>query len=258
MLSVMLVRSLVLGENINDPLLLNRIAHHHHHHHHHTHDVDDDDHGHDHHHHRACLFFIPTHEIIHDTYKLATIARDMGMDFTPNASLTNILFSWPSSSSSPITIIPLPFPSLSSASISHLRRFTRISKGLFKLVSCDPTATNHHNRSSSPPHPLSLFSRLNGERVDDMEAFFRILAGNGWTLFKTKIDGGDLFVFRKMDPDRLRVRWSKGLGNVGKSPSRGDCRRVREVRLPPLDFRHVSLRILHYILLMTDGLFYLA
>lgn len=92
-----------------------------------------------------------------------------------------------------------------------------------------------------------------------MDGFSRALAGNGWTLFKTWKDpraessdtghacrGNAVYLFRKMDSNRVRVRRENG-----------ECR-IRELRLPPLDFRNAPLRILQYIVLMTDDVFYLA
>lgn len=88
-----------------------------------------------------------------------------------------------------------------------------------------------------------------------MEVFSRALAGLGWTLFKTKENpstgsgdrrvcggGKSVYLFRKVDTNRVRA---------------GECR-IRELRLPALDFRNAPLRILQYILLMTDDIFYLA
>lgn len=88
-----------------------------------------------------------------------------------------------------------------------------------------------------------------------MDAFSRALAGLGWTLFKTKkAPSSDsavtpvksVFLFRKVDSCRLR-----------SMRENGGCR-IRELRLPPLDFRNAPLRILQYIILMTDDVFYLA
>lgn len=90
-----------------------------------------------------------------------------------------------------------------------------------------------------------------------MDAFSRALAGMGWTLFKTKQNpsqdlkekrvwgGNSVFLFRKVESNRVRA------GRVN------ECR-IRELRLPPLDFRNAPLRILQYILLMTDDIFYLS
>lgn len=92
-----------------------------------------------------------------------------------------------------------------------------------------------------------------------MDGFSRALLGRGWTLFKTNCGDNDsqergIFLYRKMDVSRISNSKQSGDGN-------GDLRemsRVRELRLPPLDFRNVPLRILQYILLMTDDIFYLA
>ncbi|CAN6540450.1 unnamed protein product [Malus baccata var. baccata] len=217
MLPPKLVRSLVFGETINNPLLLP--LHHH----------DDDDNG----SHKQTggggrsrdssksripfLLFLPTKEIVTDTYRLATIARDRGMDLHPTPSLSHIILSFPppppSSSSSPSTAspssfpsswsssspstsssddaVPLPFPCLSAAPISHLRAFVKLSKGLFKLVfvrsDCKPSDANSvGGQSNWNCSSMSLFLRLTGDRIDTMEGFSRALAGLGWTHFKTK------------------------------------------------------------------------
>ncbi|CAN6572064.1 unnamed protein product [Malus baccata var. baccata] len=158
------------------------------------------------------LLFLPTKEIVTDTYRLATIARDMGMDLHPTPSLSHIILSFrpppPSSSSSPSTslsstslpddAVPLPFPCLSAAPISHLRAFVKLKEN---------PATDSRDR--------------------------RVFGGR------------PVYLFRKVDTNRVRAC------------AVGECR-IRELRLPPLDFRNAPLRILHYILLMTDDIFYLA
>lgn len=86
-----------------------------------------------------------------------------------------------------------------------------------------------------------------------MDHFCRILAGKGWSFYKTKKNpaadrrsgGGVFYLFKRVDVNRVRV------GGVGP------CR-VRELRLPHLDFGNAPLRILQYILLMTDDIFCLA
>lgn len=77
-----------------------------------------------------------------------------------------------------------------------------------------------------------------------MEAFSRALAGIGWTLFKTKKNSNSrsVYLFRKVDSGRVRAN---------------GCR-IRELRLPALDFKNAPLRILQYVVLMTDDVFYLA
>ncbi|KAL6284826.1 hypothetical protein ACE6H2_015755 [Prunus campanulata] len=297
MLPLKLVRSLVFGETINNnPLLLPQNQHDEDPHHNNDDGYDADSNAKDGHHkptegrsktsksRTPFLLFLPTKELVADTYRLATIARDMGMDLHPTPSLSHIILSYPpppsSSSSSPSSTspstyswsssslsstslpddtVPLPFPSLSTASISHLRAFVKLSKGLFKLVfvrsNCKATeATSESNWNCSS---MSLFSRLTGDRIDTMEGFSRALAGLGWTLFKTKENpsadsghrrvcgGKSVYLFRKVDTNRVRAC------------SAGECR-VRELRLPPLDFSNAPLRILQYILLMTDDIFYLA
>lgn len=108
---------------------------------------------------------------------------------------------------------------------------------------------------------LGLVCRVGGVRVESMEGFSRVLAGNGWSLFRSrKGDGGGgveengrlgaVFLFRKVEAGRVR-RWN------GERDGEGKCR-VRELRLPGLDFKNVPLRILQYIVLMTDDVFYLA
>ncbi|KAL5820151.1 hypothetical protein ACOSQ3_024116 [Xanthoceras sorbifolium] len=230
------------------------------------------------------LVFLPTKELVSDTYRLATIAREMGMDLYPTPALSHIIFSYPfsgstspshssSSSSSwssislssslilPKDAVPLPFPSLTTSSLSHLRSFVSLSKGFFKLVFIPHnhnSHSTHHIVENSSSHwnccSFSLFSRLNGDRIDTMDAFSRALAGMGWTFFKTKKNPSpdsaapakSVFLFRKVDSGRVRALRDNG-----------GCR-IRELRLPPLDFRNAPLRILQYIILMTDDVFYLA
>ena len=312
MLPLRLLRSLVLGDTINNhPLHL--------HHHHHHHDVVDDEEEEEETHRsveefessrhkprnrRNCkpktpvLFFIPTKEVVQDTYRLATLARDMGMDLHPTPSLSHIIFScpsfsstssspsplsskslpsswswsWSSSSSSwplPNYAVPLPFPSLSQAPLTHLHSFVTLSRGLFKVVFVthrgDSNEGNDGRASNWDCSSLSLFSRISGDRIQTMEGFCRALTGVGWSLFKTKknpsLDSGgrrirgcnSAYLFRKVESNRVRAR----LGNGDGGEASGECR-VRELRLPPLDFRNAPLRILQYILLMTDDIFYLA
>lgn len=318
MLPLRLLRSLVLGDTINNhPLHL----HHHHHHHHHDVDVDVDDDDDDDEAHKSIeefessrhkprnrrrnckpkapvLFFIPTREVVQDTYRLATLARDMGMDLHPTPSLSHIIFSCPSSASSssspsplsskslpsswswswsssssswplPNYAVPLPFPSLSQTPLTHLHSFVTLSRGLFKVVFVthkgDPDEGSDGRASNWDCSSLSLFSRISGDRIQTMEGFCRALTGVGWTLFKTKKNpslgsGGrrvrgcnSAYLFRKVESNRVRARLGNGDGGVAS----GECR-VRELRLPPLDFRNAPLRILQYILLMTDDIFYLA
>ncbi|XP_007048538.2 PREDICTED: uncharacterized protein LOC18611955 [Theobroma cacao] len=232
------------------------------------------------------LLFLPTKEVICDTFRLATIAREMGMDFNPTPSLSHIVFSYSSSSPSPSPSsssassssasssalslsssfsMPLPhgavlvsFPSLSSSSLSHLRSFVSLSKGLFKLVfissGSDYDAKFDDSRNWDCCS-ISLFQRLTGDRIESMDAFSRALAGMGWTLFNTRKNPSlnsanpatkSVYLFRKVDSGRVRG----GRGN-------GECR-IRELRLPSLDFRNAPLKILQYIVLMTDDVFYLG
>ncbi|KAK7316920.1 hypothetical protein RJT34_00738 [Clitoria ternatea] len=296
MLPLKLVRSLVLGETINhNPHMLTQNHFHH----------DDDDSSSDHdetnatsktHHQRRRrrrrrrfktpgLIFLPTKEIIRDTYRLATIARDLGMDLYPTPSLSHIIFSNPSSSSSPSTCsfsasstslsllndaVPIPFPSLAAAPLTHLRFFVTLAPRAFKLVLFD---SDHHPDAAGNPSnwdccSLSLHSRVTGEKVHNMEGFCWILAGKGWTFFITKKNSspdhrrggggsgggsGVYYLFRKVDVNRVRV----GRVNGVEAPPDGACR-VRELRVPHLDFANAPLRILQYILLMTDDVFCLA
>ncbi|KAI3451609.1 hypothetical protein Pfo_008274 [Paulownia fortunei] len=239
------------------------------------------------------MLFIPTQELVKDTYRLASIARAIGMDLHPNPSLSHIIFSWPSppsctSSSSSISSsswgssfassssyswslpndsVPLPFPSFTTASLSHLRLFANLSKGYFKLAflknNCIPlekieSLSNNNWHCTS----LSLFYTRTGERIESMDGFSKALLGMGWTLFKTNSSDKDsqdslrsaVYLYRKLDVSRICN--TKQLTN-GNEDS-GECSRVRELRLPPLDFGNVPLRILQYILLMTDDIFYLA
>nr|XP_016464174.1 PREDICTED: uncharacterized protein LOC107787159 [Nicotiana tabacum] len=217
------------------------------------------------------MLFVPTKELVKDSYRLATLARDIGMDLFPNPSLSHIIFSWPvvshsttSSSSSCSSLLlsndaaPLPFPSLATASLSHLRLFANLSKGFFKLVFLK---SNHNpfdeisfysSNNNWDVTTLFLISRKTGVRIDSMDGFTKTLLGVGWTLFKTNKSSKDsvVYLYRKLDLNRVHFRWSCEKEN-------GNCR-VRELRLPQLDFKNAPLRILHYILLMTDDIFYLA
>ncbi|KAK8479149.1 hypothetical protein V6N13_111170 [Hibiscus sabdariffa] len=232
------------------------------------------------------LLFLPTRELISDTYSLANIAREMGMDLYPTPSLSHIIFSFSSSSPSPSSSssassstasssalsvsssfsMPLPsgavlisFPSLSSSSLSHLRSFVSLSKGLFKLVFITTDDSDYDAKSDDARDwdccSVSLFSRRTGDRMDSMESFSRALAGMGWTLFCTRKNPSpnshntatkSVYLFRKVDSGRVR-----GGGGNGE-------RRIRELRLPSLDFRNAPLKILQYVVLMTDGAFYLG
>ncbi|CAK8567979.1 unnamed protein product [Lathyrus sativus] len=234
---------------------------------------------------RHALLFLPTKEIVTNTYRLATIARDLGMDLHPTPSLSHIIFSNPSStpstsSSSPSTpststfsvssascsllndAVPIPFPSFDTAPLTHLRYFVTLFPRAFKVVlfnsdgDSDAVGSRGGDVSNWDCSSVSLYSRVNGNRVDTMDGFCRILAGKGWTFFKTKQNpsgdlrgGGVVYLFRKVDVNRVCA------GRVGGRD--GACR-VREVRLPYLDFENAPLRILQYILLMTDDIFCLA
>uniref|UniRef100_A0A803L4V0 Uncharacterized protein n=2 Tax=Chenopodium quinoa TaxID=63459 RepID=A0A803L4V0_CHEQI len=160
----------------------------------------------------------------------------------------------------PNDAVPIPFPSLSTASsISLLRYFVSLSKGLFKLVflEIDPNSRfNYCNYDWDCSSNVALVSRVSGKQVNSMEDFSRVLAGNGWSLFRSsenkKTASSLVYLFRKNESNRVRA---KKMINGGGG---GECR-IRELRLPALDFKSgVPLRIWQYILLMTDDLFYLA
>ncbi|KAE9608659.1 hypothetical protein Lalb_Chr08g0238031 [Lupinus albus] len=229
---------------------------------------------------KYCIIF----HLIIDTYKLATIARHLGFDLHPTPSLSHIIFSNPSTSTSSSTssssstttpstssfsssyspsllndAVPIPFPSLSTAPLTHLRFLVNLSPRAFKLV-----FFNHRPSPAAASHgidvdccSLSLYSRVVGDRIDSMEGFCRVLAGKGWIFYKSKKkpslnlrdSGDDVYLFRKVDVNRVWV-------NRVEEPN-GACR-MRELRLPHLDFGNAPLRILQYILLMTDDIFFLA
>lgn len=214
------------------------------------------------------MIFNPTQELVKDTYRLAKLAREIGMDLHPNPSLSHIIFSWPSCSwSLGNDAAPLPFPSLTTASMSHLRLFVNLSRGFFKLV----FLKNNHsplekieslNNNNWDCTSSCLFSRVTGHRIHSMNGFSKALLGMGWTLFKTNTNSQSfqdsmdrpLYLYRKLGTIKMCniINLPNGNGDVG------ECCRVRELRLPPLDFRNLPLRILQYILLMTDDAFYLA
>ncbi|KAL8477456.1 hypothetical protein ACS0TY_029663 [Phlomoides rotata] len=284
MLPLKLVRSLVSGDDVtNNPLFL------HIHHDNNLEEVDDNNPISSQSRNRfPLMLFVPTQELVKDSYRLASIARAVGMNLHPNPSLSHIIFSWPSPPSSSTSTstssssssssasssslswndtVPLPFPSFATASLSHLRLFANLSKGYFKLAflknNCIPierieSLSNNNWHCSS----LALFCTGTGERIGSMDGFSRALLGRGWALFKTNCSdkdsqdsiGREIYLYRKMDVSRISANKQFTDGN-------GDLRemsRVRELRLPPLDFRNVPLRILQYILLMTDDIFYLA
>ncbi|EPS71293.1 hypothetical protein M569_03463, partial [Genlisea aurea] len=232
------------------------------------------------------ILFIPAQELVGDTYRLAAIARDIGMDLQPNPTLSHIVFSWPASSSSspspcgsssssskpslsspfawslPDNSVPLPFPSFNTASLCHLRRFVSLSKGYFKLVF---VRNNGRSRSSSAEKmeslsnnnwhcsSLSLFASHSGERISSMDGFSQAMLGRGWTLFKSHGCEKKLFSGR-----RNVVYLYRKMAFSGKCLGNGNLSRVKELKFPCLDFRDMPLRMLQYILLMTDDIFYLA
>lgn len=139
---------------------------------------------------------------------------------------------------------------------------------MFKLVFCK--FKKHMNASGDVNHwncsSLSLFSRLNGDRIESMDGFVRILVGLGWTMFKSNNNASlvcgnfgstgpvSVYLFRKVESNRAEFQQ---LSRDTNSYKNGGFR-IRELRLPTLDFRNAPLRILQYILLMTDNIFYLA
>jgi hypothetical protein len=269
MLPLKLVRSLILGETINNNTHFLYQNHHQQHEH--------------------------EESSSNETTKSRTRrtkTRDLGMNLYPTPSLSHIIFSNSSStpstsSSSPSTpstssfsvssascyllndAVPIPFPSFATAPLTHLRFFVTLFPRAFKLVlfssdgDSDAVGSCGGRVSNWDCGSVSLCSRVTGNRVDTMEEFCRILAGKGWTFFRTKENpsadyhggggggngGGGVYLFRKVDVNRVRV------GQVG-TPD-GACR-MRELRLPYLDFENAPLRILQYILLMTDDIFCLA
>ncbi|XP_057770190.1 uncharacterized protein LOC130990014 [Salvia miltiorrhiza] len=286
MLPLKLVRSLVSGDDVTNPLFLCI------HHHNLEHESDDNEDPTLSRNKTPLMLFLPNQELVRDTYRLASIARAIGMDLQPNPSLSHIIFSWPSppppqsctlsssstsphswaSSSAPSSSlsyswslpdgsVPLPFPSFATASLSHLRLFVSLSKGYFKLAflknGCTPlekieSFSNNNWHCTS----LSLFAASTGERVESMDGFSRALLGKGWALFKTNCGSErdfqdsterELYLYKKLDASR-----------ICRNGDLRECSRARELRLPALDFRNAPLRILQYILLMTDDVFYLA
>ncbi|KAL1821483.1 hypothetical protein DCAR_0417899 [Daucus carota subsp. sativus] len=273
MLPLKLVRSLISGTTITNPLLQTPS--------HHSHETTPEKPT----TRTPLLIFIPTQELVTDTYKLATLARLIGLDFCPSPSLSHLIFSPPSSNNSSLTsvvssfsstslglpngAVSIPFPDVVAASVGHLRCFVGISRGFFKLVFLKSDLGDVHligriegKSSNWDCCSFSLVLRMSNCRIVSMDCFCRALAGKGWTFFKTKygscVDSGErpvwgtnaVYLFRKTEAARVLCRQGSGGGG-------GECR-MREMRLPPLDFRNAPLRILQYILLMTDDMFYLA
>ncbi|KAF9612402.1 hypothetical protein IFM89_039398 [Coptis chinensis] len=204
----------------------------------------------------------------------------MGMNLHPNPSLSHIIFSWPSTSSSLWSstssstwsmsndFVPLPFPSFANASLTHLTSFVHLSRGFFKLGFCKLKKNESVNENINiwDCSSLSLFSKVSGDRINSMERFSSVLVGRGWTMFKTKngssfVSGNfgstypvSVYLYRKVDSSRVEIVDL----NCNVSSSENGKFRIRELRLPSLDFRNAPLRILQYILLMTDDIFYLA
>ncbi|CAM8909592.1 unnamed protein product [Rhodiola kirilowii] len=219
------------------------------------------------------LLFVPINEVVIDTYRLASIARDIGLDLHPTPSLSHIVFSAPSAAqttSSLITFssslclqndaVPLPFPSLSSASAAHLRAFVSLANGYFDLVA---VAVERRRFADNESHWESCVMRLlckrSGVEIETMDQFSSAMAGAGWTLFKTapKSTGRDsgVYLYRKVEANRMRIELRRGCECRNGNGREG---RVRELRLPLMDFKNVALRILQYIILMTDDVFYLS
>ncbi|KAL7101958.1 hypothetical protein ACP275_08G088700 [Erythranthe tilingii] len=295
MFPLKLVRSLVSGDDVTTTTTTNPLLRR-------IHNLDDDN--------PTCcsssrnriplMLFLPTQELVKDTYRLASIARFIGMDLHPNPSLSHIIFSWPptpsppppppstssSSSSSTSTStsssssswslrndsVPIPFPSFATSSLSHLRLFAALSNGYFKLAflktnnsipfeKIESLSNNNRHRTS-----LSLFSTRTCDRIESMDRFNKALLGTGWTLFKTNNNNTDkdsltsqVYLYRKSDARRRICNSNTKQPTTTTNRNRDDeeCR-VRELRLPTLDFGNAPLRILQYILLMTDDAFYLA
>ncbi|KAJ4883177.1 Uncharacterized protein Rs2_33270 [Raphanus sativus] len=170
----------------------------------------------------ALLFFVPTRELIADTYRLASIARDLGMDLYPTPSLSHVIFSFPPRDSSLVFSSAADVDTPSSSSVSN-------------WDCCS----------------VSLVSRITNKRIGSMESFAQALASNGWTIYKTKANestttshGGNAgsssaYLFRKVYSGRVMMMTTRDGGNGGS------CSRVRELRLPLLDFENAPLRILH-------------
>ncbi|KAL6551908.1 hypothetical protein OROGR_008062 [Orobanche gracilis] len=224
------------------------------------------------------MLFIPTQELVRDTYRLATIARAIGMDFHPNPSLSHIIFSWPSppSSSSSSTYpprsfqndtVPLPFPSFATASHHNLRLFVNLSNGYFKLSFLKKNSLplekieslSNKNRQCSS---ISLCFSRTGESIRSMDRFSKALLGMGWTLVKTNNNNTNnspkraIYLYRKLDGSKICSKIKQAA--IDGDDDSVEPSRMRELRLPPLDFRNVPLRILQYILLMTDDVFFLG
>ncbi|KAL6542474.1 hypothetical protein OROMI_024076 [Orobanche minor] len=290
MFPLKLLRSLVSGDDVtNNPLLLLHIHH----------DDNPTIHSSNSRSRIPLMLFIPTQELVRDTYRLASIARAIGMDFHPNPSLSHIIFSWPSQPSSSSSsssscassssscassssstypwssqsdTVPLPFPSFATASHHNLRLFVNLSKGYFKLSFLEKNSLpleKIESLSNKNWHCSSLslcFSRT-GESIHSMDGFSKALLGMGWTLVKTNNNNNRergsqnspqraIYLYRKLDGSKICSKIKQAaIDGDGDSlePSR-----MRELRLPPLDFRNVPLRILQYILLMTDDVFFLG
>ncbi|CAI9777543.1 unnamed protein product [Fraxinus pennsylvanica] len=204
------------------------------------------------------ILFNPTQELVKDTYRLAKLAREIGMDLHPNPSLSHIIFLWPSCSwSLGNDAVPLPFPSLTTASMSHLRLFVNLSRGFFKLVflksnrspleKIESLNNNNWDWTSS-----CLFSRITGERIYSMDGFSKALLGMGWTLFKTNANNqavqdsmdSSVYLYRKSGMNRIcnAIKLPNANGDGGES-----CR-VRELRLarsPLIESRSRSLATLN-------------
>ncbi|KAL7141907.1 hypothetical protein ABFS83_08G086300 [Erythranthe nasuta] len=169
-----------------------------------------------------------------------------------------------------------PIPLLRHLSHSHLRLFAALSNGYFKLAFLK---TNNNSipflkiesLSNNNWHPtsLSLFSTRTCHRIESMDRFNEALLGTGWTLFKTHNNNADdkdsltseIYLYRKLDARRRichsNTKQPPATTTTNRNRDDEECR-VRELRLPTLDFGNAPLRILQYILLMTDDAFYLA
>ncbi|KAK9950235.1 hypothetical protein M0R45_005736 [Rubus argutus] len=231
-----------------------------------------------------CLLFLPTKEVVTDTYRLATIARDMAWT-APNPISLPHHYSHTHHHPPPPPPLHLrrhrpPFPSTWSSSSLSSTVLPDDTVPSLSLLSPQPQFRISAPSSSSPEASSSSSSRppialpvTQAVKAIGIAARFRCIRASPeteltqWMCFpglwpdwggpfsrlrKTHRripaiggfagGGKSVYLFRKVDTNRVRA---------------GECR-IRELRLPALDFRNAPLRILQYILLMTDDIFYLA
>ncbi|WVY97737.1 hypothetical protein V8G54_029888 [Vigna mungo] len=171
MLPLKLVRSLVLGKTINHNPHHMLTQNHHHYHTYYDEDSDVDGTSQPHHRRRrrrrtTTRSSSPTHH--HHP--------------NPHHCLSLLL---PASSK----VTSFPFPSLSATPLTHLRCFLTLSPRAFKIVlfSSQPNAVvGTESVGNWDCDSFSLYSRDIGHRVGTMEEICRILAGKGWSFYKTK------------------------------------------------------------------------